>query len=365
MSLRDVIAGIRGEVVTTAIDVGHYAIKLAQMEHKRDEMNLVVADVEHLAPKTLEDNEIKDPAAFAAALNRIVQRNFPDGIRGELVVSINWSNGILADRMLLRKQDESDNEGFILEEAGKRSPFNEEGVNLDYEVLNENANVQGEQEVLIVAAKGVTLSNWAKIFVAAGLNPTIIDVDAFAVTNAFLASSTEEDLKETVAILTIGDKRAHITFVRNGLYHSTRTVQNASVDSFVSQMCRRLGFDQELVGQILRGEKVDGYNKELFQAALEYSAEEYAVAVELALRYFTSTENQEQISQMYLTGGGASIPGLAEYLSRKLEKKVECLNPFRNNKKIHIDKGLFGGDEASQDVLNMMTPVLGLAMRKP
>ena len=364
MSLRDVIGRIRGEVVTTAIDVGHFAIKLAQVEHKRGEMTLVIADVEHLPTKTIEDNEVKDVSAFTVALNRIMQRNFPDGFRGELVIGINWSNGILADRMLLRKQDESENEGFILEEAGKRSPFNEEGVNLDYEVLNPNANVQGEQEVLIVAAKGITLTNWTRIFVAAGLTPSILDVDAFAVTNAFLVSASDEDMKETVALLTIGDKRAHISFVRNGQYHSTRTVQNASVDSFVSQMCRRLGLDQDLVGQILRGEKADGYNKELFQAALEYSAEEYAVAVELALRYFTSTENQEQVSHLYLTGGGASIPGLAEFLSRKLEKRVECLNPLRNGKNLHFDKGLFGG-EISQDVMNMMTPVLGLAMRKP
>lgn len=363
MSLRELIGRIRGEVLTTGIDVGHYAIKLTQIEHKRGEMRLVAADIEHLPPKTIEDNEVRDPNGFVEAMNRIIQRNFPEGFRGELVVGINWSNGILADRMMLRKQDESANEGYILEEAGKRSPFNEDGVNLDYEVLDEN--VQGEQEVLIVAAKGITLQNWSRQFVAAGLNPVILDVDAFAAANAFLLSASDEDLKETVAILMIGDKRAHITFIRNGRYHSTRTVQNASVDSFISQMCRRLGLDQELVGQILRGEKAEGYNKELFQAALEYSAEEYAVAVELALRYFTSTENQERVQQLYLTGGGASIPGLAEFLSRKLEIKADCLNPLRNHKTLMVDKGLFGGDEISQDAINLMLPALGLAMRKP
>lgn len=363
MSLRDLIGRIRGEVVSTGIDVGHYAIKLAQIEHKRGDMRLVAADLEHLPIKVIEDNEIKDPAAFQDAMTRLIQRNFPDGVRGELVVGINWSNGILADRMMLRKQDESENEGYILEEAGKRSPFNEEGVNLDYEVLSEN--VQGEQEVLIVAAKGITLQNWSRAFVAAGLTPSILDVDAFAVTNAFLLSAPENMLQETVAILMIGDRRAHITFVRNGQFHSTRTVQNASVDSFVSQMCRRLGLDHELVSQILRGEKSEGFNKELFQAALEYSAEEYAVAVELALRYFTSTESQERVQRLLLTGGGASIPGLAEFLSRKLEIDAECLNPLLNNRNLHIEPGLFGGSDVSQDVINLMLPAIGLAMRKP
>jgi len=362
MSLKDMIGRIRGEVVTTAVDVGHYAIKLAQIEHKRGDMRLVAADIENLPIKTIEDNEVRDQVAFTECLNRLIHRNFPEGLRGDIVVGINWSNGILADRMMLRRKDENDNEGYILEEAGKRSPFNEDGVNLDYEVLDQN--VQGEQEVLIVAAKGATLSNWAKIFVAAGYNPSVLDVDAFAVANAFLVSATDEELKETVAIMTIGDKRSHITFVRNGKYHSTRTVQNASVESFIVQMCRRLNLDQELVSQILRGEKADGYNKELFQAALEYSAEEYAVVVELALRYFTSTENQERVSHLFLTGGGASIPGLAEFLSRKLEIKAECLNPLKNSNVISVDSGLFGGDQISQDAINLMTPVLGLAMRK-
>ncbi|HSQ42771.1 MAG TPA: pilus assembly protein PilM [Fibrobacteraceae bacterium] len=362
MSLRDLIGRIRGEVVTTAIDVGHYAIKIAQVEHKRNEQYLIAADIEVFPPKTFEDNELRDSAAFEESLHRLIQRNFPDGLHGEVVIGINWSNGILADRMLLHKRDEQENESYILEEAGKRSPFNEEGVNLDYEVLSDDE--QNEQEVLIVAAKGGTLSAWTKIFLAAGISPSILDVDAFAVTNAFLLSAPEEDLRETIALLNIGDRRSHITFVRNGSYHSTRSVQNASVDSFVSQMCRRIGMDQDVVSQILRGEKAEGYNKELFQAALVYSAEEYAVSVELALRYFTSTENQERVSKVYLTGGGASITGLADFLARKLEVHTECLNPFKNPEFMHVEKGLFGGDEISQEIVNIMVPVLGLATRK-
>jgi len=362
MSFRELIGRIRGEVVTTGIDVGHYAIKLAQIEHKRGEMRLVAADCRVLPPKLVEDNEVRDASLFAEIIQKMLADNFPEGLKGELVIGINWSNGILADRLKLRKQEASLNEAFILDEAGKRSPFNEEGVNLDYEILD--VDPMGEQDVLIVAAKANILSAWTRIFVTAGLSPSVLDVDSFAVANAFLNSATDEELKETVALLTIGERRAHITFIRSGKFHSTRTVQNASADSFISQMCRRLGLGQEEVGKILRGEQQDGYNKELFQSALEYSAEEYATSVELALRYFTSTENQDRVSRLFLTGGGASIPGLADFLTRKLDITTECLNPLRNPKTLQVDGGLFGGDEVSQDVLNLMTPAIGLAMRK-
>jgi len=368
MSLADIIARIKGETVTTGIDVGHYAIKLAKVEHSKGARRLLAVDMEQLPVGTFVDNEIKELNAFKEAMVRIMGRNFPHGPSGDLVVSMNWSNGILADRIHLKKVDEHDNEAFIIAEASKRSPFDEPGVILDYEVLGDTEN--GEQDVLIVAAKETALDNWAKLFDNEGIRPVALDVDAFAVVNTFLLSATSQELEQTVAIMSIGEKKSHISFVRKGRYLSTREVQNASVSDFLSSICRRLGMNQETAGQILRGEKTDGFPKDLYQQSLEYAAEEYGVTVELALRYYTSSENQDKVQRLIMTGGGASIPGLAEFLGKKLEIETGNLNPFAprkadDNRTDHIlyDSQMFG-DGLSDDVINLLTTALGLALRK-
>lgn len=365
MSFRDFIGRVRGDSVTIGIDFGHHAVKLAQIEHRRNQMRLITANYRVYGRKILEDNEVVDMNAFTEVLQDLLQQSFPDGIRGDVVVGVNWSHGILADRLRLRKRDDVDNESFILEEAGRRSPFNEDGVNLDYEILDPDKGGSGDQEVLIVAAKGAILHAWTRRFIDAGVTPAILDVDAFAGVNAYLVSASDAELQDTVAILNIGDRRAHVSFVRNGTFHSTRVVQNASVDSFVAQMCRHLGMDQEQVSDVLQGRRQDGYNKEMFQTAMEASADEYAGAIELALRFFASTEGQERVARLYLTGGGASISGLSDFLTKRLDIQCLCLNPLRNAQALEVESGLFGsGSEVAQEFLNLMTPAIGLAMRK-
>lgn len=361
MSLGDLIKRIRGESVTTGIDVGHFAIKLSRIEHSNGAMHLISADMEKLPMGTITDGVIKDEAALVGALDKITGRNFPSGIHGDVVISINWSLGILADRMVLRKQNQQDNEAFIIDEATKRSPFDEPDVNLDYEILNDRE--QNEQEVLIVAAKESILTGWARRFVERGLRPVAMDVDAFAVANVYLAGHSEEEQLKTVGILSIGDRKSHITFVKAGLYHSTREVGNASVSDFLSGICRRLGMNMDIAAQILRGEKDDGYDKDMYQAALEVAAEDFSTQVNLAMRYFTSQEGNQQIDELILTGGGASIPGLQDFLKVKLEVETSFLNPLTNGK-IKYDEDMFGGDGLSQEIVNLLTTSLGLALRK-
>jgi type IV pilus assembly protein PilM len=363
MSFSDLIGRIKGEVLVTGVDVGHSSIKFAQVEHKRSEKRLIAVDVEYLPAKTIEDNEVREPKALQDALTRLMQRRFPDGIQGEIVLGINWSNGILADRVSLRKQSDDTNEAFILEEAGKRPPFNEDGVNLDYEILSETA--QGDQDVLIVAAKGAGLSAWVNLFKPVEIIPSILEVDAFAAVNIFLLSSTEDELKQTVAILNIGDKRTHISIVRNGLFHSTRTVQNASVDTFLSQMSRRIGLDSEMVGKILREESTEPYDNDLFNQALEFAADEFAVSLELALRYFTSSENQERVQKLILVGGGAGISGLTGFLTSKLAIETVCFESAKVQAALHVDQSIFGASGMTQDALNTLVTAIGLATRKP
>lgn len=370
MSISSLIASIKGESITTGIDVGHHAIKIARVEHARHFKRLLSFDCKELDPEVIENNEVKDAEAFKNTLNELLAEYKNDGVLGDVIVSMNWSNGILADKMKVKKVMGTENDANIIAEASKRSPFDEPGVVLDYEVISTSDS--GEQDVLVVAAKENALNSWVGNFAVNGLKPQALDVNVFALSNVFLSSASATDLEKTVAILNVGAKKAQITFIKSGNYVYTREVQNASVSDFLSVICKRLGMEEIEAGKILRGEIKDGYPRELYLNSLEIAAEEYSVAVELALKYYTSTENQDRVEKLLVTGGGASISGLVEFLEKKLDISASVLNPFvsawgnsevemAEHQKLLFEPSMFN---TTNEFVNMMTTALGLALRK-
>jgi type IV pilus assembly protein PilM len=358
LAIKDIIARIRGENITTGIDIGHYGIKLATMEHIAGRSKLIAAGVHILKPGTIVDGDIRDPAGLTEALVSLINRTCPDGLKGDLIVSLNWTGGVIADRIRINPQAGAQDEEVILYEAGNRSPFDEPDITLDYKILSKDE--KGHMEVLLVAAKNAILSNWAEFYVGAGLSPVAMDVDSIASANVFQLVADEKDFTRVVGILNLGDKRCHITFLKEGVFHSTREIQSASVEYFIQVVCRHLGISSEEAGKILRGEKVDGFDPDSLQSAIDYAAEELSIGIDLAIQYFQSSEGQEVISKLYLCGGGANIKGLIQYLGQKMEIEAEVLNPLR---KIKYDPDTFGG-EIPDAVSNILTIALGMAMRK-
>ena len=143
MSISSLIASIKGESITTGIDVGHHAIKVARIEHARHFKKLLSLDYKKLDANVKSNYEIKNPEVFKEALDELLDRYRQEGTLGDVVVGMNWANSVLADKMKIKKVIGTENEANIITEASKRSPFDEPGVVLDYEIISTNdANEQ-------------------------------------------------------------------------------------------------------------------------------------------------------------------------------------------------------------------------------
>ncbi len=356
MSLSDVIKNLRGIVLTTAIDVGHHSIKLAQIEHRRGRMNLKRVDYIQLEPESVVDNEIRNREHIVQCLQQLHDRAFPQGSSGELVsLGLNWSNGILADRMTLNAEVAGSADEGVLDEARKRPPFDEEGVHIDYTSIGNNTH--GGKEYLVVAAKESVLNSWATLFKEAGFEPSIMDVDAIAVVNAFVNTSTPVQQEGMVGLITIGDRRSHISFVFNGRYLSTRLLQGGAIEGFVIKIANRTHLDKALVAKILRGEE-NAPDPGAYKKALQFALDDFVSLVETSLRY----ASQQSVTNLYLTGGGASLKEIGIVLHDKLGVEVHYLNPFDSDR-IVVDMGMFSKESASQEEVNQIVPVIGMAMR--
>ena len=131
---------------------------------------------------------------------------------------------VIVKKISIDKREEAELEANIQEEAEQYIPFDINDVNLDYEILSPTEEVDAEEEkkdeeslmdVMLVAAKKDIVEDYVSLLQLSGLNPRVLDVDAFAIQNALEINSDE--LSGCYAIVNIGAEELGINAVKNGL----------------------------------------------------------------------------------------------------------------------------------------------------
>lgn len=360
MNYKELIARIRGESVSVGLDIGHHSVKMVVIEHTHRGKRLIGYGIEPIASDIIVDGSLvlEKEIELTGILTTLINQVMPNGLMGGVISGVNWTQGVVGDRLKVEIEGDSDPEDVILMRASKRPPFDEQDVTLDYTILKSNNK---QLTVLLVAAKNAILSKWGQFHKDAGLPIYAFDPDAIAGVNALLHASVLADFKdEAVGVVNIGDAKAHLTIVKDGLFHSVRELQNGSFRKFTLTASRYLNTSKEEAVKVLKGEaQENSYDKVKLNDALDHITEDLSVSIDLAIQYYRSVEKQEDVNRIVLIGGGANISSLMPLLSEKLDMPVDTVNPFKN---LDYDPEL--ASEVSDEEANCLYVALGRALRK-
>jgi len=339
---------------TVGLDIGNHSLKLVKLNHGPNGYFLEATGIKELPIGTIEGSEIKNKDVLIDAIVTLIDQCDPSIV--ELVISMS-GHGIISDKFTFKVEPNDNPEEIILWEAGQRSPFDVDDITLDYKILHRNP-ATNEIEVLLVAAKNQIMQNYIDLLYEAGKKPVIIEVDAFAVNNCYSLECGDES-EGTVALLNIGHDLTNITFIKDGIYHSTRDISTAG-DFFNKTVQRNMGLSAEDAMMAIKKRTTQSIDMDLMQQSIEYAAEELSSGIDLAFSYFKSSEKCEGIDKIVLSGGGAYIPHIIEFLEKRHQTKVQIANPLS---RLEYNPGLFG----SMNPLNisaLLTVAIGLALRK-
>lgn len=358
----DFISRIRGDRQTVGIDIGHYSIKLVRVyHHHTGKIQVTAVDIEVLPENTIEDGEIKNMDNLREALNKILARQIDDRDALDFVVGINSASGVLIDKLTVKVAKSSNESDIIIKTAESRPPFDDKDNILEFQVYDRK---DGEVKVNLVAAKSVILDAWAELYKDVDVQLTAIDVDVFALANVYMAFVEPETKKDTVALFNIGEKYSSLVFLMDGCFHSTRALTAVSVESVIAVLMRHLGLDSAQCHELFeKGEsfQVEGFSEADIESVFHLAYEEILGAFEFGLRYFSNSESDEKPSKVLLSGGGASLPGLVDYIKERTGYETEYLNPFD---KVPVDINVVNEGDLSKALSNIYAPALGYAMRK-
>jgi len=360
--LGSIISRIRGDSKTVGVDIGHRLIKVAVVGHKQSSDGTLLALEHDVIPDgVVVDNEIRNVPVLIDKVQSVLYRAMPGGLNGDFVISVNWTAGVLCDRILVKPVPKVPENELILQAAMGRSPFDDAGNVLDYSVLGRR---EDGIEAMIVAAKKDGLTPWVNIFQALNLRLYAIDVDAFVLSNVYFASKPRsadlDEGDEAVLLLNLGYKKSYAAFLLNERFNSGRSIIDGSVQELQEQLSQSLGLSMDQCGDILMGENKPGVDASKAKSAMDGVFEGLASKVDTALRYFSSADNYRKPTKLVVAGGGSNIVGLIPFLADRLSLEAVRLNPFKS---LQIDKKRFFGMNFDTEA-GIYTVAVGLALRR-
>jgi len=335
------------------LDVGANSIKLVKLDQSRENFSVSALGIRELPSEAIISDEIKDREAVIYNIQSLIDEVDPK-IK-DVVVSIS-GNGVITDKFMIDRKSGSEAEQAILFEAEQRSPFDVEDVSLDHHIIrvDEEAN---KAEVLLVAARNEFLNSYLELILDAGLQPRIVDIDAFALLNAY-AFNYDVDPERVTALVNVGYDVTNVLYLVNGYYHSTRDISTGTREIYNS-IQKEFRLNAEMAAKAIKGEMKDSIDQDMLKATIVTSTDELISGLELAFSYFKTQAKAEKVDWMVLSGGGSLVPYLPEYLQSKLSTPLEILNPLRN---IDYDPDLFQYLEPEK-IAPLLTVPIGLAMR--
>lgn len=336
---------------TIGLDVGSGLIKVAVIDHGRGEPELAKVVITPLLADAIVEGEIMDPGIVTDAIRSAIEQA---GLKTKDVVTAVGGRDVIIKKIQIERVKEQQARELMRWEAEQHVPFDMESVELDFQILDPEGDGM-EMSVLLVAAKRDLIETKMRLLTDAGLSTAIVDVDAFALHNAFEVNHPDA-MSGVVGLINIGHEVTNINILDEGVPILTRDL-TVGTRRFREDLQRERGLGADEAEALLQGYDRSPH----LDAVIENRGEEIAVGVERAAAFLASSSRSGgQMRAVYLCGGGARVPGLADALGRRLRLPVEQANPLAN---IRVREGALDNLVTDEVAPLLMLPI-GLALRK-
>ena len=336
---------------TVGLDIGSGLIKMVVISHGTGEPILSKVGMRAVVDDAIVEGEVMDPGIVAEAIRGLFQEL---GIKPQNVVTAVGGRDVIIKKIPMDRMREGEARELIRWEAEQHVPFDMDNVELDFQILDpESEGLQ--MSVLLVAAKRELVETKVSLLKDIGIEPSIIDVDAFALHNAFEVNYPDA-MKGIVGLVNIGHEITNVNILDEGVPVLTRDLP-VGTRRFREDLQRERGLSADEAHKLLQGFEAS----DILTPFLLSRGEELAVGVERAAAFLqTSSRSTAGLSRLFLSGGGARIPGLAKVLGERLKMPVQLANPLE---RIQVADGVFDSMNVDEVAPLLMLPV-GLALRQ-
>jgi len=314
----------KSQPALVGVDISSTAVKLLQLSRAGNRYRVEHYAVEPLPPNAVVEKNIVEVEAVGDAIKRAVARS---GTRARFAVAAVAGSSVITKMIPMPADlDDDELESQIELEAVNYVPYPIEEVNLDYEVVGPMPNSPDMLQVLLAASRSENVEVRASALELGGLTPRVMDVEAFAIENAFtlLADQLNAPRDGLVALVDSGATMTTLHVLRNGRTVYSRE-QVFGGKQLTDEVMRRYGLSYEEAGLAKR----QGGLPESYQAeVLEPFKEAMVQQISRLLQFFYAGSEFNRVDQIVIAGGCAAITGIGPMVEEQLGVPTLIANPL-------------------------------------
>ncbi len=334
------------------LDIGSNSIKIAQVSREGNKFRLVAAGITPTPQPGLKSELEEDLVSVATAIKKLWQ---DVRISSKDVVIALPEDKIFTRVVELPPMSENELAQAIPWEAEQFVPMPLSEVNLDWQIIFQGSKpgkVQEKTKVFIVAAPISLIDKYLKVLEMGGFKVAAIETEMIAAVRALVPKELP-----LVLLVNLGAKSCDLAVVQNGYLALTRSIPSAG-EALTRAIATALSLDplQAEEYKIAYGLAEDQFEGKI-KNALSPVLEEMVSEIRKMILSWREKEN-ENISNIILAGGTASLPAIGKFLTEKLETEIQIADPFS---RMILDQNQIAG---LKDKSALFAVALGLAQKE-
>lgn len=316
--------GRNTQTALLGVDISSTAVKVLQLSRSGERYRVDHYAVEPLPANAVVEKSVVEYDQVADAVRRALARS---GSKLKTVAAAVAGASVITKLIPMPADlSEDELEAQVELEAANYIPYPIEEVNIDFEAVGAMPGAPGMQQVMLVAARSEEVGARQSVLEIAGLTAKVIDVEAFAIENAFALMSEEMRIPPggLVALVDIGATSTSLNILRDGRSQYSRE-QAFGGKQLTEEIMRRYGLTWE---EAERAKRQGGLPESYESEVLEPFRETLVQQISRLLQFYYASSEYNRVDQIVLCGGCASIQQIASQVEEQLGVPTMLANPL-------------------------------------
>ncbi|HQN19937.1 MAG TPA: type IV pilus assembly protein PilM, partial [Syntrophobacteraceae bacterium] len=304
------------------LDIGSHSVKVVQLRSRDSGAELLGLGLAPLPAQAPSDGKTTKPEAIASIVQGLVRHL---GIKEKSVAAAVSGHEVISKKVEVPLMTEEELENRMQVELGHYIPYSINEVDVDYQVLDTAKDRPNYMEVLLVAAKKETVNDHVNLIKLCDLQPLVVDVDYYALSNAFEVVHGFEE--KNIALVDLGASKTIMNIVCRGIPVFPRVISIGG-RQITERIEDHFGVSIEEAEHAKLGESPSKLPTEELEEIFVTVVSNWVSECRKAINLFHTNFQDYRIDEIYLSGGSCRIPGLDKVFEEKLEAPVAIFNPL-------------------------------------
>ncbi len=337
------------------LDIGSSFIKVAEIKKTPKGRVLKKFGIEKTPSGAIVEGRIEDMEGVAAVIRTLLKNT---KIRQKNVAISTGGHSVVIKTITTAKAPDKELHASIHSEAEQYIPYDIDDVNIDYHVIGESEFAPEQINVLLVAVKKDLVAEYIDLVNMAGIHPSVIDVDTFALQNIYETIPDKEENKVTL-LLDIGYSKTSLNILHNGTSLMMRDNLSGS-RQIAEELMNETGCSEEDAEMAITGQYADTLTADKVTGTCKEIVNTWCGEIHEVIRTFHANTSEKTVEKVVVSGGSVFTPSFIDTLRSELGIDTSIIDPFKG---LVIESNKY--DDAYLTSVSPQAPIaLGLALRQ-